>query len=180
MPLIFLSEPAGRVFAMDMQTLLSIGINLFNIALLAFVLSKLLYNPVRNFMSDRALRIKTQLESAESDSQAAVALKLEYEQKISEINIQRDAILEEAAKLAADNKTRILAETKLEVEALKSRAAAEIEGERAHAREEMRGAIIEISALMAEKMISRSVDAETSGRLFDETMFELEETTWRS
>ena len=180
MPLIFLSEPAGRVFALDTQTLLSIGINLFNVALLAFVLSKILYNPVKNFMASRALRIKNQLESAENDSQAAAALKLEYELKLGEINIQRDAILEEATKLAADNRVRMLAEAKVEVEALKSRAAAEIEGERERAREEMRGAIIEISALMAEKMICKSMTNESSDRLFDEAMAELEEITWRS
>ena len=179
-PLIFLNEPAGRVFALDMQTLISIGANLLNIALLAFILSKLLYNPVRKFMQNRTERIKKQLENAEKESLSASALKLEYEQQLKNIDLQKDAILEEARKLAAENRELMMMETKAEIDTLKARAASEIEAERERAREEMRQAIIEISALMTEKLVMVSVDSNTQKRLFDEAMSELEGISWRN
>ena len=177
---IFLDEPVWGIFRLDAQTLISIGINLVNIVILAFVLSKLLYNPVRKFMQSRTERIKGQLEHAEKESQGAHALRLEYEQKLKEIDVQKDAILEEARKLAADNRERMITETRAEIDVLKARAASEIEVERERAREEMRQAIIEISALMTEKLVTVSIDSDARDRLFDEAIGELEGITWRS
>ena len=175
----YLAE-GGRVFGLDQQTLIQIGINLFNVAVLAFVLSKLLYNPVRNFMRKRSEGIESQLEHAEKESKGATALRLEYERKLKEIDVQKEAILEEARKLAADNRGRMMLEAKAEADALKARAASEIEAEYARAREEMRQAIIEISALMTEKLVMVSIDSDTQERLFNEAMGELEGATWRS
>jgi len=178
--LIFYSEDAGRVFGLDSQTLIQIGLNIINVALLALALSKLLYNPVRNFMQNRDDRIRSQLNHAQKESDDALALKLEYEQKLAEIDTQRNVILEEARVLATDNRSRMMMDAKAEAEALKARAASEIEGERERVREEMRQAIIEVSSLMAEKLCRVSVDSITQERLFDEAMRELGGMSWRS
>ena len=66
--LIFLAQtvPEGRVFGLDSQTLISIGIQLFNAILLAVVLGYLLYKPVKEFMQNRTNRIQSQLDDAEA------------------------------------------------------------------------------------------------------------------
>jgi len=178
--LFFLANPEGRIFGLDQQTLIQIGINLLHVALIAFILSWLLYNPVRNFMKGRADRIKSQLEGAEKEAQDASALKFAYEQKLEMIDVQRNEILEEARKQASENRARMMVEARAEADALKVRAFSEIEAERERAREEMRQAIIEVSSLMAEKLVTVSVDSYTQERLFDEAMGELEGISWRS
>ena len=44
---------AGRVFALDSQTLIGIAIQLINAVILAVVLGFMLYNPVKDFMRKR-------------------------------------------------------------------------------------------------------------------------------
>ena len=58
--------PPGRMFGLDMQTLIQVGPQLLNVGILAFFLSWLLYKPVRAFMAKRSERIAGQLEHAAS------------------------------------------------------------------------------------------------------------------
>ena len=50
--------PEGRVFGLDSQTLISIGIQLFNGSILAVALAFILYNPVKDFMEKRREKIQ--------------------------------------------------------------------------------------------------------------------------
>ena len=170
--------PPGRVFGLDGQTLRQILAQLFSVGLLAFILSKLLYKPVRDFMSKRTARVETQLKTAEREVAKANALKAEYEQKVKEIEASRAAILEEARKVAADVKSQVLDEAKKEAEKMRERASANIELEFERARSEMRHQIIDVSALMAAKFVSKSIDQQTQDSLFEETMAELEGGAW--
>jgi len=165
--------PAGRVFGLDQQTLIQIGIQLFNVSLLAYLLARLLYNPVRDFMSRRADRIKVQMESAEDDMANAKELKVKYETRIKEINLERDDILETARKIAAEKGKQIIDEAKNEADTIKARAVQNIEMEQERAKDEMKQAIIEVSSAMAEKYIMRAIDKDVHERLFAEAMAEL-------
>ena len=172
--------PPGRVFGLDGQTLRQILAQLFSVGLLAYVLSKLLYKPVRDFMGKRSAKVEHQLETAEKEVAMANALKAEYEQKVKEIDASRAAILEEARKVAAEAKNQVLDEAKKEAEKIHERATANIELELERARAEMRHQIIDVSALMAAKFMSKSIDKQTQDALFEETMTELEGAGWRS
>ncbi|MCL2676224.1 MAG: ATP synthase F0 subunit B, partial [Firmicutes bacterium] len=112
MVLLLENIPSGRVFGLDRQTLIQIGIQLFNVSLLAYLLARFLYNPVRDFMRKRGERIKTQLEHAESDLAKANGLKMEYEKKLKEIHQERDDILATAHRLAVEKSGRLLTEAK--------------------------------------------------------------------
>ena len=173
------STPDARLFGLDTQTFIQVGANLFNVALLAAVLSWLLYKPVRNFMRKRADRIQGQLTQAEDEMAKAMELKLLYEQKIEEVQREREEILGEARKIAAETGQRLVTEAKKEADAIKARASANVEMEWDRAQTEMRTAIIEVSAVMAEKFMSRAMNKETHDKLFSETMADLEGMTWR-
>ena len=170
--------PPGRVFALDRQTLISIGINLFNVALLAFVLSKLLYSPVRGFMAARTQRVNAQLEDAATQLSKANAQKEKYEALFTEIESQREEILREAKALAAQNLHQVMEEARQEAQAIKQRAATEAALERQRAREEVRQVIIEVSAAMTEKVIAASIDKEMHERMFAGAVAELEQAKW--
>ena len=176
--LLLSTVPDGRVFGLDQQTLFAIGINLFNVAVLAFVLSKLLYNPVRNFMAARTARINSQIEGAARQAKEAEELRAEYEQKLTQIEVEREEILESARKRAAENSKQTLAAAKAEAEAVRERATAEIEHERERVRAEMKQVIIEVSTAMTEKILATSVDDAVYERMFAQTVGEMERVKW--
>jgi F-type H+-transporting ATPase subunit b len=172
--------PEGRLFGLDMRTLIQMGANAVNIAVLAFILAKLLYKPVRRFMRARADGIRSQLDFARDETAKAKEMKLQYEQKLSDIDRERNEILDEARKQATESRQQIIAEAKLEADAVKERAAASVQNERERAQAEIKLAIIEVSAAMTEKFVNLAINKETHDKLFDETMAELEEMAWRS
>ena len=177
--LVLSSVPDGRPFGMDMDTVISAGVNLFNVLLLAAVLAFMLYRPVRDILRKRTEKIQGQLTQAEDDMAKAAELRLQYEQKIEEIQREREDILGEARKLAAETSRRLITEAKKEADALRERATANVEMEWDRAESEMRTAIIEVSAVMAEKFVTLAINKETHDRLFAETMSGLEGMTWR-
>jgi F-type H+-transporting ATPase subunit b len=164
---------------LDGQTLVQIVAQIFNICLLAFLLSKFLYKPVREFLAKRAARIRDQLRHADEDMAQANALKEEYAHKVKEIGRERDDILEAARKQATERSKEIVAEARNEADAIKARATRDIELEQERAKEEMRQAILDISAAMAGKYVAKALDRDAHQRLFDETLSELKEAEFR-
>jgi F-type H+-transporting ATPase subunit b len=166
--------PRGRIFDLDPQTVFSAIIVLVNVALLAFIMSKLLYKPVRQMLFDRTNRIREQLRHAEESVESADTMKAEYEQAMKGVDKERNEILEMARKLAADRTREQVAEARTEAEAIKNRAMREIEREREQAGAEIKRAVIDISTTMVSKFLTKEMDAETHERLFEETLAELE------
>ena len=171
-------EP-GRLFGIDQQTFVAVLANLINLGILGLVMAFLLYKPVRNILRKRTERIQGQLAQAEDEMEKAKELKLQYERKIADVARERDDILSEARKLAADASQRLVAEARKEAEAIKSRASVNVEMEWERAESEMRTAIIDVSALMAEKFVALAINKETHDKLFEDTMADLEGMKWR-
>lgn len=171
--------PPGRVFDIDQQTLIQFGLNILNVAALAVVLAVLLYRPVRNILNKRTERVQGQLLQAEEELEKATELRKSYEQKLDDIEREREEILSEARKAASDSSRRLITEAKNEADSIKDRAAANVKMEWERAENDMRTAIIDVSAVMAEKFVSLAINKETHDRLFDETISELEEVSWR-
>ena len=174
------SLPPGRLFAIDEQTIAQMVFILINAAVLAFVLSKLLYKPVLKILTDRRERIQAEVESAEQNKADAIKLKAEYEQKMKDITSEKNEILEAARKLASEKSKEQMAEAKSEADALRTRAQKEIELEQERAKSEMKQAVIDISSVMVTKFLTRTIDAEAQEQLFNETMAELEEIKWHN
>jgi len=179
MAILLTAVPEGRVFGLDQQALIGIGIQLFNAALLAAVLSYLLYKPVRKFLKSRTERIIAQMGRAEDEIVKAGELKAQYEQKLEGIEEERAAILEEAHRLAAEKGRRIVSDAQKDAAEARERVLADMRIERERAQEEMRLQIIEVASIMAEKLVAQAMDAETQDRLFAETMAELEGAAWQ-
>ena len=171
--------PTDRLFGLDLANFLSAGANLINVALLAAVLSFLLYRPVRKMLQKRTDKIRDQLTQAETDMTKALEMRTQYDQKIEEINRERDEILTEARKLAVETSQRIISEAKAEAETLKDRAAANVQMEWERAEVKMRDAIIEVSAVMAEKLVTISMNKDTQDRLYEEAIADMGGVRWR-
>jgi len=171
--------PQGRVFGIDQQTLIQIIANIINVAVLAAFLAYLLYKPVRDILNKRTNRIQGQLIQAEEELEKATELRRKYEQIMEDVEREREDILGEARKVAADSSRRLISEAKKEADTIRERAAANVEMEWERAENDMRTAIIDVSAVMAEKFVSLAINKETHDRLFNETMTDLEGMKWR-
>lgn len=171
--------PEGRLFGVDMQLVQSAVMMVLNVGALAAVLAFLLYRPVRSVLQKRTERIQGQLTQAETELEKATELRKKYEKMMEDVELEREEILSKARKAAADNTRRLVEEAKKEADSIRERAAANVEMEWERTENDMRTAIIDVSAIMAEKFVSLAINKETHDRLFEETMSDLEGMKWR-
>ena len=169
-----------RVFGLDIHTLRDIGIILFNVILLAATLSFILYRPVREIMRKRTERIEGQLRDAAESLENANNMKAEYEKKLVDIETERASILAAAHKQADENGKRLIDEAKLEANAVVERAVKQAQSEKERVKNEIRQQIIEVSALMAGKFMTKEIDQASQNNLFDSALRELESAKWPS
>lgn len=179
--IVFLAQtvPEGRVFALDQQTFIQIGIQILNGVILAVALGAIFYKPVKKFMDKRTEDINSKIKNSESTMAKANALIAEYESKMKNIDKEYEKVLEEARIKAAEEEKIIIEEAREEADRIKksSLESASIEHERIKL--ETRPYIIELATIMAEKFITEKIDSEEQDKLFGEVLAELEESQWR-
>lgn len=172
--------PEGRVFGLDQQTLIQIGMQLLNAIILAVVLTYLLYKPVKNFLRQRAEKIQTDISSAENQMTQANELIKQYEQKIADIQIERTQILAQAEVVAQENSKRIIEDAKKEAEVIKEQQLQRAYDDSRRIQEEMRAQVIDFSALIAEKFIQKEMDEEQRDSYVNRITAAMEDRAWPS
>ena len=131
-------------------------------------------------LKKRQDKITEDRETAIADKADAKALKEEYEEKLKGVDKEVEVILAEARKKAIANEERIIREAKEEAVRILEHARNEAELEKQKVADEVKKEIIMISALMANKVVAASIDAQTQEKLINETLRELGESTWLS
>lgn len=169
-----------RLIGFDPQLLHDAVITGFNIFILFFALSYLLFNPARAFLEKRRQKIADELNQAAQDQKDAAEMKAEYEAKLKAVNKEADAILEEARRKAKRREAEIIDEAKAEAARIVERAGKEIELERKKALDEMKQEVVSIASLMAGKVVAASIDTKVQDALIEETLKEMGEDTWQS
>lgn len=172
--------PEGRLFGLDSQTLISIGIQLFNGIILALALGFILYKPVKEFMQKRSEGIQDKITDANTTMAKANELISQYNTKINEIDRERNEILEAARLKAADESKKMLEEAKKEANEIKKRSLESISADKKRLEDETRLYIIELASLMAEKYIRQNMDSDTQDRIFEETLHQMEGAQWQA
>lgn len=169
-----------RLIGFDIQLLHDAVITGINIFILFFGLSYLLFNPVRDVLEKRRNKIADDLSQAATNKESAAAMKAEYEAKLKDVNKEADEILEAARRKAKRREAEMLDEAKAEAARIIERANREIELEKKKAIDDMKQEVIDIAALMAQKVITSSIDVTIQDALIDETLKEMGESTWQS
>ena len=131
-------------------------------------------------LEKRKQRIVDDKEAAKREKEEASRYKEEYEKKLQEVDKEVQEILAEARKKAMKNEAKIVAEAKEEAARIIERANAEIELEKKHALDDMKQEMIAIASMMAQKIVSASIDTDVQESLIDETLKEMGESTWLS
>ena len=139
-----------------------------------------MFDPARKLLKDRQDRIENDINSAKDDKETAAALKAEYEGRLKEIDKEAEAILSEARQKAVKNEAKIIDEAKQEASRIIKRAQEEAELEKKHAMDDMKQEMIQIASMMAQKVVSASIDTQIQDTLVDETLKEMSNSTWQN
>ena len=169
-----------RLFDLDMQLVQDSVLLAIAIFFLFLALSYLLFNPVRQMLADRKLKIQTELDDAAADKTDAAALKAEYEEKLKNVDKEAEAILSEARQKALRNEAKIVEDAKEEAARIIARANVEALLEKKRVVDEMKQEMISVAAAMAAKVITANIDVNIQNQLVDETIKEMGDSTWLS
>mgnify|MGYP001622975147 FL=1 len=170
----------GRLFGLDYQLLFDSAITAINVFILFILLSFILFNPVRNMLKKRQDKITSDRENAEADKKEALAMKLEYEEKLRAANKEAEAILSDARRVAKHNEQKIVADAKEEAARIIARANTEAELEKQKAADEVKQQIIAVAQMMASKVLAGSMTEAVSHELIEQTLNEMGDNTWLS
>ena len=171
-------EEFSRIIGFDWQLVHDMVLTGINVFILFFILSYFLFNPVQEFLEKRRQKIAGQLAEAADNQRAGRELKEEYEKRLREIQKEADAILTEAGKKARIREARILEEARREAAGILKRADREMELEKQKAMDEMKQEMISIASLMAGRAVAAAMNTEAQNRLIEETLKEIDESTW--
>ncbi len=169
-----------RLFTLDAQFLFDVVVLGLSMLVLFTILSYLLFNPVREMLQKRQQRVVDDQETAKRERQEAIEYKEAYDKKLKEVDKEAQEILSAARKKAMQNEAKIVAEAREEAARIIERANAQIELEKKRALDDMKQEMITIASMMAEKVVSASIDTTVQESLLDETLKEMGERTWQS
>ncbi len=170
----------NRIFGLDPQLIFTVVFQMIAIFLLFLLASYLLLNPVRKILKDRKDRVMGEQKEARENREEAMRLKAEYDTKRKQIDQEAEQILSEARRKAMQRENEIIANAKVEASEIIHHAQKEAQLEKNRVKDEIKQEIISVAALLSEKIIAASVDEETQNALFEQTLEEMGDETWRN
>ncbi|MCL2479879.1 MAG: ATP synthase F0 subunit B [Treponema sp.] len=105
-------------------------ITVINIAILFFILRKVLFKPVTKFMADRAKRVQDSIDQAELEKTEARNLLTQYQNRLKKAEADAENIIIASRKNAMAEADKIIAGGKAAAEAIAASSRKQIEAER--------------------------------------------------
>ena len=157
-----------------MQSLDIISINLWNtlvslanLLILFLAIKKFLFAPVKKMLDARQAQIDESYESAKNAELSALESKNAWDEKMLTAQGVADDIIKTATQNADRRGDAIVNEAKERADYILRQAEADAELERRKAKDEIKYEIVNISAALAEKMLSREINEKDHASLID-------------
>ena len=131
---------------------------LINVGIMFIVLKKLLFKPVLGIIEAREKDIQDSLAQGELAKNEGIALKSEYEEKITRAKNEGQEIIKQATLSAEQKSEEIISSAKNEATQIKEKASKDIEQERQKVINEIKDDISNIALLAASKVIEKDID----------------------
>ena len=180
MILLTASESMERLFDLDMQLVADATGMIIAIFVLYLAMSYFLFEPAKKVLQNRQERIKNELDEAQTSMEQANALKAEYEEKLKDVEKEKQEILSEARKNALKNEGEIIARAKEEAARIMERAQAEAALEKQKLADDVKKEMITVASAMAGKVVAAGMNTQIQEQLIDETLKEIGDSTWLS
>ena len=143
--------------------------------LLLVLIKKFAWSNIISIFEERAVKIATDIDSAEEARQKAEALAQKREDELAGSRKEAKTIIENAKETAEQSKASILADAKLEAGRLKEKANQEIAQNKAEALQSVKGEVADLTISLAGKIISQNLDDHAHKELIDQYIDQLGE-----
>ena len=148
---------------------------IINTVILFLVLKKILFKPVLNIIEKRENMIQEDLATGAKAKNEGIALKKEYEEKVSIAKEEGREIIRQATARAEEKSNQIISDAQAEAISLKAKASKEIEQQREQAVAEIRNDISDIAILAASKVLEEDIDKSKHEELIEKFIKEVGE-----
>ena len=168
----------SRLFNLDFQLLHDSLLTLIAVFVLFLGGSFFFFNPARKFLEKRKQGIAVDIESARKEKEEAERLKVEYEDRLKNVDAEVEGILSDARQRALANENRIVADAREEAGKIIDNAHREANLEKLKVADEVKEEVISVAEAMAGKIVASSMSEADQKRLLDETLKGIGEDTW--
>lgn len=145
------------------QTLVS----LINLVILFLLVKKFLYKPTQRMLAKRQSTIDGEYSAAKQAKDEALADRAAYEEKLKNAKQEADDIIKSAVDIANERKQEIVDEAKAKAQGIVRQAQIDAELEMKKAEHGIKKEIVDVSALLTEKMLEREINADDHKGLID-------------
>jgi len=148
-------------------------LTIINILFLYWLLKKILFKPVTQFMENRANSIKEMFESAQSNKEQAEVMRAELKEQLDKAVEEAEKIVNESRVKAEKQYEGMLNKAKEDAKSLVEKAQRDIEIERKSMVNELKAQIAGIALAAASKVIAKNMDNEANKKLVDDFIDEV-------
>ena len=148
---------------------------LLNLTLLFWLVKKFLFKPVKKVMQKRQDELDTRYSEADRAQKDASESKQMWEEKLKGASKQADMILSEATENARNRSDKIVSDARQRAQNIVNQAEMQAELEYKKASEDIKREIVDVSSVLAEKMLGREIDEKDHRNLIDSFINEIGE-----
>ncbi len=145
---------------------------LINLIVFYLLMKKFLFGRIKKVLDARRELLDKQFKEAEDTNREADEKLKDYESKISDYKAEGQRIIDDARDSAKVEYDKILTRADEDANELKAQAQREIDEEIAAARKASKEEIASLAMQAAEKVVGKSVSADTDSAIFDEFLNE--------
>ncbi|MCF7919340.1 MAG: F0F1 ATP synthase subunit B [Candidatus Cloacimonetes bacterium] len=150
----------------------SLIIVILNFVLLLIVLNKLLFKPMKKFLSDRQQEVKKEMTDARINREEAVKLLKQRDEELKSSSEEIRNLTKQAKREAEKNSEEILKEAKARERAIVKESEEMIELRKSEAVKEIEADVINLVSELTGKIIGKKIDSDTDKKLIDSLMKE--------
>ena len=147
---------------------------------LYFILRKFLYFPIKDLLNKRQDYIMKNVEDSEKNNlKSQVALR-DYELKLKEAKKEANEIVDQAKKRADDIVNKSVSDAKKESRKIMEKADKELANKKSMAMDEMKGDMVNIAILAAEKLIGENISTKKDKEIIEKSIEEVGKEQWKN
>lgn len=147
---------------------------------LYFILRKFLYFPIKDLLNKRQDYIMKNVEDSEKNNlKSQVALR-DYELKLKEAKKEANEIVDQANKRADDIVNKSVSDAKEESRKIMEKADKELANKKSMAMDEMKGDMVNIAILAAEKLIGENISTKKDKEIIEKSIEEVGKEQWKN
>jgi F-type H+-transporting ATPase subunit b len=159
------------VLSLDLWTLIAQIITfIIGMVLIYFIFVKYFVG----LIDKRAAEVKATVENAEKTRLTAESLRAEYQKNLEEIEKRIQQAVKEATKEGLEVKNDIILKARQEAKDILEKTYEKISLEKEKMLKELKDEVVDMSVLLAEKIIKENITKKVDGKLVDEVLAEIE------